>query len=230
MVFAAKLPMLNPVNGDSPLPKRTVDGVEQTYPPTTIDEKLARKNELKARGLKWQMAMLTIRARRFLNKTGRKINANGSKTIGFNKSKVECYNCHKNGHFVRECRAPRENRNREPIRRNVTVEITETKSLVAQDGLRYDCSDQAEEGPTNFALMAYTSSSSSRSDFEENERYKASKEYHVVPLPYTGNFMPLKYDLILADEGEYVFSESVTSIPDAATSEAKTSVSKPKSV
>ncbi|GKF00513.1 hypothetical protein Tco_0023863, partial [Tanacetum coccineum] len=37
------------VNGDSPPPKRTVDGVEQTYPPTTAEEKLARKNELKAR-------------------------------------------------------------------------------------------------------------------------------------------------------------------------------------
>ncbi|GJT80537.1 putative ribonuclease H-like domain-containing protein [Tanacetum coccineum] len=113
--------------------------------------------------LKWQMAMLTMRARRFLNKTGRKINANGSETIGFNKSKVECYNCHKKGHFARECRALRENRNREPIRRNVTVETTETKALVAQDGLGYDWSDQAEEGPTNFALMAYTSSGSSSS-------------------------------------------------------------------
>ncbi|GKE85479.1 hypothetical protein Tco_1559221 [Tanacetum coccineum] len=38
------------VNGDSPPPKRTVDGVEQTYPPITEDENLARKNELKARG------------------------------------------------------------------------------------------------------------------------------------------------------------------------------------
>ncbi|GJW76560.1 hypothetical protein Tco_0138242 [Tanacetum coccineum] len=38
------------VNGDSPPPKRTVDGVEQTYPPTTAEEKLARKNELKGRG------------------------------------------------------------------------------------------------------------------------------------------------------------------------------------
>nr|GEY64869.1 hypothetical protein [Tanacetum cinerariifolium] len=37
-------------NGDSPLPKRTVDAVEQTYPLTTAEEKLARKNELKARG------------------------------------------------------------------------------------------------------------------------------------------------------------------------------------
>ncbi|GJU69638.1 hypothetical protein Tco_1255897 [Tanacetum coccineum] len=38
------------VNGDSHPPKRNVDGVEQTYPPTTVEEKLARKNELKARG------------------------------------------------------------------------------------------------------------------------------------------------------------------------------------
>ncbi|GJR82845.1 hypothetical protein Tco_0153630 [Tanacetum coccineum] len=37
------------INGDSPPPKRTVDGVEKTYPPTTVEEKLTRKNELKAR-------------------------------------------------------------------------------------------------------------------------------------------------------------------------------------
>ncbi|GJQ90476.1 hypothetical protein Tco_0001615 [Tanacetum coccineum] len=76
MVSAAKLPVLNPskfelwkirieqyflmtdyalweviVNGDSPPPKRTIDGVKQTYPPTTAKEKLARKNKLKARAL-----------------------------------------------------------------------------------------------------------------------------------------------------------------------------------
>ncbi|GJV33817.1 hypothetical protein Tco_1394217 [Tanacetum coccineum] len=67
-------------------------------------------------------------------------------------------------------------------------------------------------------------------DSQENDRYKTSEGYHAVPPPYTGNFMPPKYDLVLADEGEYVFSESVTSIPDVTTSEAKTSVSKPKSV
>ncbi|GKA29874.1 hypothetical protein Tco_0716119 [Tanacetum coccineum] len=38
------------VNGDSSPPKRTVDGVEQTYPHTTAEEKLVRKNELKERG------------------------------------------------------------------------------------------------------------------------------------------------------------------------------------
>nr|GEU73804.1 hypothetical protein [Tanacetum cinerariifolium] len=208
------------VNGDSPPPMTIVDGVKQSYPPTTTEEKLARKNELKARGTllmalpnehqlkfnsyknakslmeaikkrfrdletlsmddlyndlkinetkvkrssnssqnsqnvafvssnssgstnqahgsnyantdslsddviysffanqsnspqldnedlqqiddddleemdtKWQIDMLTMRARRFLKKTGRKVGANGSETIGFDKTKVECYNCH----------------------------------------------------------------------------------------------------------------------------------------
>nr|GEU43894.1 reverse transcriptase [Tanacetum cinerariifolium] len=191
------------VNGDSPPPKRTVDGVEQTYPPTSAEEKLARKNELKARGtllmalpiehqlkfnsdkndkslmeeiekssgstnqahgsnsanvnslsdsmiyyffanqsnslqldnedsqqidvddleemdLKWQMSMLTMRAKRFLNKTRRK---------GMQGSKGE-----------QEHRTCKE---------ECAVEITDAKALVAQDGIGYDWSDQAEDGPTN---------------------------------------------------------------------------------
>ncbi|GJT59060.1 putative ribonuclease H-like domain-containing protein, partial [Tanacetum coccineum] len=63
----------------------------------------------------------------------------------------------------------------------------------------------------------------------ENDKYKIGKGYHVVPPPYTGDFMPSKPDLVLAD-GEYVFNESITSVSSAATSEAKTSESKLKSV
>ncbi|GKF09947.1 putative ribonuclease H-like domain-containing protein, partial [Tanacetum coccineum] len=134
----------------------------QSNSPQLNDEDLQQidADDLEEMDLKLQMAQLTMRAKRFLNKTGRKINAKGSETIWFNKSNVECYNCHKKGHFARECRASRENSYREPVRRNVIVETKETKALVAQDRLGYDWSDQAEEGPTNFALMAYTSSCS----------------------------------------------------------------------
>ncbi|GJW64392.1 ribonuclease H-like domain-containing protein [Tanacetum coccineum] len=353
MVAAAKLLVLNPgefelwkmriehyllmtdyalweviLNGDSPLPTRTIDGVEIAVPPTTADQKLARKNELKARGtllmalpihrnqlkfnsyksakslmeaiekrfggnkeskkvqkthlkqqyenfngnssegldqiydrlqklisqleihrecdedlqhidtddleemdLKWQMAMLTMRAERFLNKTGRKISANGSKTIGFNKSKVECYTCHKRGHFARECRAPRENRNIELVRKNVTVETAETKALVAQDGLGYDWSDQAEEGSTNFVLMAYTSlgsisSSSSDSEIQVSDKFKTSVGYdsQVVDKQVFDSQVNDKYKI------GYVFSESITSVPAVETSKVKTSESKPMSI
>ncbi|GKA29873.1 hypothetical protein Tco_0716118 [Tanacetum coccineum] len=197
-----------------------------------------------------------------------------------------------------DLKAPKENMNKERVRMNVTVETTKTKDLVAQDGLGYDWSDQAREGPTNFALMAYTSSGAYkaclefvearldvykknevvfeedikilkldimlrdnaltefRKKFEKAEKerddlkltfekfknlsknlrkllkiqYKTGEGYHAVPPPYTGNFMPPKPNLVLSDKKEYVFSETITSMPVVATSKVKTSESKPKSV
>nr|GEW68590.1 putative ribonuclease H-like domain-containing protein [Tanacetum cinerariifolium] len=45
--------------------------------------------------LKWQVVMLTIRVKRFIKKTGRKLDLNGKETVGFKRIKVECYNCHR---------------------------------------------------------------------------------------------------------------------------------------
>nr|GEV14167.1 hypothetical protein [Tanacetum cinerariifolium] len=94
-------------------------------------------DDLEEMDLKWQMAMLIMRARRFLKNTGRKLNLNGNETIVFDKTKVECFNFHKKGHFARECRAPRaqDNRNRESTRRNVHVETTNSLALMSCDGL-----------------------------------------------------------------------------------------------
>nr|GEW67725.1 hypothetical protein [Tanacetum cinerariifolium] len=94
-------------------------------------------DDLEEMDLTWQMAMLT----------------------------VECYNCHRKGHFVRECRSPKDTRRNgvaEPQRRNVLVETSTSNALVSQcDGMRsYDWSFQAEEEPTNYALMDFSSLSS----------------------------------------------------------------------
>nr|GEZ17443.1 hypothetical protein [Tanacetum cinerariifolium] len=115
------------LNGDSPVPTRLVEGVAQPVAPTTVEQKLARK---------------------FLQKTGRNLGVNGPTSKGFDMEKVECYNCHRKGHFARECRSPKDSRRTvvaEPQRRNDLVETSTSNALVSQcDGTgSYDWSYQA---------------------------------------------------------------------------------------
>ncbi|GJW16721.1 putative ribonuclease H-like domain-containing protein, partial [Tanacetum coccineum] len=181
--------------------------------------------------LRWQMAMLTMRARRFLKNTRRKLTINGNETISFDKSKVECYNCHKRGHFARECKALRnqDNKNKESSRRSVPVDISTSTALVSCDDLGgYYWSDQADEGP-NYALIAYSSpsfdyevsndSNCSKSCMETVKLLKSQNDqllrdleksslmvlgYKTVPPPYTRNFMPLTPDLSFTGLDEFV--------------------------
>nr|GEY10239.1 hypothetical protein [Tanacetum cinerariifolium] len=239
------------LNGDSPVPTRLVEGVVQPVAPTSAEQKLARKNELKARGtllmalpdkhqlkfnsqkdaktlmeaiekrfggntetkkvqntfLKQQfenftgsssegldqmhdrlqkhvshleihkMSMLTMRAKRFLQKTCINLDDNGPTSMGFDMSKVRSYNYYRKGHFARECRSPKDSR------RNGS----------------YDWSYQVEEEPANFALMAFLASSAS-SDTEVPSCSKAClKAYAQLHSQYdklTIDFRKSQFDVI----------------------------------
>nr|GFC28730.1 hypothetical protein [Tanacetum cinerariifolium] len=105
------------------------------------DLKQIDADDLEEIDLKWQMAMMTMRARKFLQKTGRNLGVNGPTSMGFDMTKVKCYNCHRKGHFARKCRSPKDSR----------------RTAVAEPQRR------TEEEPTNFVLMAFSSSSSNSS-------------------------------------------------------------------
>ncbi|GJR67263.1 ribonuclease H-like domain-containing protein [Tanacetum coccineum] len=121
------------------------------------------EDDLEEMDLKWQLALLSMKARKFYQRTGKKIIINGSDTAGYDKIKVECFNCHKMGHFARECRNPRsqENRskNQDNSRRTMNVEESSSKAMLAIDGAGVDWRYITEEEvPTNFALMAFSDS------------------------------------------------------------------------
>nr|GEW28569.1 hypothetical protein [Tanacetum cinerariifolium] len=62
-------------------------------------------DDMEEMGLKWQVAMISMRIKKFYKKTCRKFQFDTKDPVGFDKTKVECFNCHKLWHFARECRA-----------------------------------------------------------------------------------------------------------------------------
>ncbi|GJV09483.1 ribonuclease H-like domain-containing protein [Tanacetum coccineum] len=226
----------------------------QSSGPQLDDEDLEKidQDNLEEVDIKWQVAMLSMRVKRFYNKTGRKLIFNGN--VEHKKSREQEWRCRNN-------------------------------ALIVQDGLGYDWSYIAQDEPTQFALMVYTSNSSvsdtnlglesvearqisskdktglgygdqlnendssgselfnsvfdSRSsdgdDNQTNDRFKKDNGYHVVPPPLTGNYMPPLADLSFAGLDDSVYrptanktSASVSQVETSITPPSNTSVEMPR--
>nr|GFA05356.1 ribonuclease H-like domain-containing protein [Tanacetum cinerariifolium] len=98
------------------------------------------EDDMEETNIKWNMALLSMRADKFWKRTRKKISIQGSDVAGFDKSKVECFNCHKMGHSVREYRAPRsqERGRKESYRQGSKAEEKSSKALMAIDGMGWD--------------------------------------------------------------------------------------------
>ncbi|GJR59964.1 ribonuclease H-like domain-containing protein [Tanacetum coccineum] len=115
--------------------------------------------------------------KKFIQRIGRNIDFKEKRLVSLDKSKIKCYNCHRKGHFAKECRSGR-SQGRRPYgdngRSNAQTTESSSQALVAQDGLGgYDWSNDFEVEPVNYALMAISSSSSSSSS--DSEVQKCSK-------------------------------------------------------
>ncbi|KAJ9566643.1 hypothetical protein OSB04_002609 [Centaurea solstitialis] len=146
-------------NGDAVLEAFLANHVRS--PLINDDLEQINADDLEEMDIKWQMAMLTMRMKRFIRRTGRNnFDAKRGDLAGFDKSKVRCYKCNEPGHFARECKgsgthqqannggqahAPRPNRG---------TNSNSSQALVSQEGMGFDWSDQAEEAIQNHALMA----------------------------------------------------------------------------
>ncbi|GKC50429.1 hypothetical protein Tco_1073174 [Tanacetum coccineum] len=157
------------------------------------------EDDLEAIDLKWHLSLLSVRAKKYYQRTGKKIFINANDTAGYDKSKVECYNFHKLEHFARECRAPR-----------------------SKEGFNW--SDMAEEQvQTNMALMAfsdsevYTDKTCSKTCLKNYETLKKQCDDLIVKLnqtefttaTYKRGLATVEAQLITYRKNEVLFSEEV---------------------
>ncbi|GKD12810.1 ribonuclease H-like domain-containing protein, partial [Tanacetum coccineum] len=122
--------------------------------------------DLEEMDLKWQVAMISMRMKNFYKKTGRKLQFDAKEPVDFDKTKVECYNCHKTGHFARECRTKGNQDNRRRDAWNFgnkdgrrSGKQDDSKALVTIDGEGVDWTSHSE-GEEDYALMACNNSGS----------------------------------------------------------------------
>nr|GEV78456.1 ribonuclease H-like domain-containing protein [Tanacetum cinerariifolium] len=166
-------------------------------------------DDLEEMDLKWQVAMLTIRVKRFIKKTKRKLDLNGKEIAGFDKTKIECYNYHRRD-----------------------------KTGLGYDGQMNETDlNDIHVNKSEVLNNVFDSRESNGDDSQVNDRFKKGEGYPAVPPPYNGNYMPLRAGLSFVGLDNSVFkskvSETIVSVPKIETNASKTSkdsLEKPKTV
>ncbi|GJW58047.1 putative reverse transcriptase domain-containing protein [Tanacetum coccineum] len=168
--------------------------------------------DLEEMDLKWQVAMISMRIKKFYKKTGRKLQFNAKEPVGFDKTKVDCYNCHKTGHFARECRTKG---NQDGRRRDAwnsgnkdgrrSSKHEDSKALVTIDGEGVDWTNHSEE-EEDYALMALLQSGTT-------QEYEAQREQlsdaNIEIKAYTQGLKKVEAQLVAHQQGQLWYEEKI---------------------
>ncbi|GJX08425.1 hypothetical protein Tco_0196357 [Tanacetum coccineum] len=150
----------------------STSSTERCYGPQLDHEDLEQLDEFdfEEMDLKWQLAMISMRLKKFYKKTGRRLQFDAKEPVGFNKTKVEYFNCHKIGNFARESRSKG---NQESKRRDAgntryrakdnrrrPRKQEEPKALVTLDGEGVDWTGHVDDEQENFNILEQLSDAS----------------------------------------------------------------------
>ncbi|GKC67557.1 putative ribonuclease H-like domain-containing protein, partial [Tanacetum coccineum] len=164
-------------------------------------QKQIHEDDLEAMDLKWQLSLLSMRAKRYFQRTGKKIFINANDTVGYDKSKF---------------------RNQDNTRKQGSNEDTSSKAMLAIDGVGFDWSDMAEEQvQTNMALMAFSDSevyndkSCTKTCLKNYETLKKQCDDLLVKLnqteftaaTYKRGLATVEEQLVIYKKNEVLFSE-----------------------
>ncbi|GJT30466.1 putative ribonuclease H-like domain-containing protein [Tanacetum coccineum] len=119
--------------------------------------------DLEEMDLKWQVFMISMRLKNFYKNTWKRLQFDAKEPVGFDKTKVECFNFHNIGHFSRECRSKGNQESRRRDARNTGYRAKdngrrpgkqeEPKALVTLDGEGPDTEDNPQRALKNKGIV-----------------------------------------------------------------------------
>nr|GEY97750.1 xylulose kinase-1 [Tanacetum cinerariifolium] len=133
-------------------------------------------DDMEEMDLKWQVAMISIRIKKFHKRTGRKLQFDTKDPVGFDKTKLECFDCHKIGHFARDYRAKG---NQDSRRRDGGYGDYRYGSILSYEN--------------EVLHSVFMNEECNIENITVNDRY--DEGMHAVSLLVTGNYMPFGPDV-----------------------------------
>ncbi|GJU82156.1 putative ribonuclease H-like domain-containing protein [Tanacetum coccineum] len=163
--------------------------------------------DLEEMDLKWQVAMISMRMKKFYKKTGRKLQFDAKEPIGFDKTKVECYSCHKTWHFARECRSKRNQDSRRRDNWNTGIRIkTMGEDLVNRRTLKL-CSSGSDTEVTSCSKECKESYAKLKKLYDEQREQFGDASIEIQA--YTQALKKVEAQLVAHQQSQLWYEEKI---------------------